>query len=162
MRIYFTASIRGKSDFLEHYQNIFSTIEELGNKNIDDFLLRSESEDLYDSTHQKNKEIYDETVKNIKSADIIVLEVSEHSLSMGYVMQKGLEMNKPVILLYSLGHFPFFASTINDEKLQVVEYTQDSLKEVLATALDYAQNISDTRFNFFVSAKNLNYLYWIS
>ncbi len=64
----------------------------------------------------------------IKKADIIILEVSTHSLSMGYLLQQGLSMGKPVVALYAEGHNPAFINGIENEKLQIIEYSDENLE----------------------------------
>jgi len=93
---------------------------------------------------------------------VVVLEVSMHSLSMGYFMQAALSMGKPVIALYVKGCYPAFAIGIENEKLQVIEYSMDNLVSVLEISLEYAQETSDIRFNFFVTPAISSYLDWVA
>lgn len=161
MKVYFTASVRGKKDFVVQYEKIFHLLEELGATHLDD-TIRSADKELYEGTHGDSVELYNRAIKSIQQADIVILEVSVPSLSMGFVMQRALAIGKPVILLYFKGHVPYFATGIENERLQVVEYSVDSLKELLQASLDYAQDQSDTRFNFFISPSLSHYLDWVS
>jgi hypothetical protein len=81
---------------------------------------------------------------------------------MGFIMQKALELSKPVIALYHSNNSPFFATGIENDKLQVIEYNDENLERVLADALDYAKDQADIRFNFFISPKISNFLDWMS
>ena len=85
-----------------------------------------------------------------------------HSMSMGYLVNKALELSKPVIALYTTGHEPFFLTGLDDPRLQIVEYNLDNVYEKVEEAVDYANSQQDTRFNFFVSPKHINFMDWIA
>lgn len=162
MKIYFTASARGKMLYDSNYKRIYEIIEELGNKNLDDLILKIDPQKFYSGNKDNRVDLYKRTVKLIKNADIVILEVSVSSLSMGYVMDRALEEGKPVILLYFKGVNPYFAGGIQDERLQVVSYSMETLKEVLNDAIEEAKERMDVRFNFFVPPKIVSYLDWVS
>jgi hypothetical protein len=164
MKIYFTASARGKDKYLEYYKKIYESIEELGHENLDKLLFEINTEEFYSGNEKKQKDLYKNTLIKIRKADVIVLEVSVQSLSMGYIIDKALENCKPVILLYKekVDVNPYFVGGIQDEKLQVYDYNLNNLKDLLRNALDDANEQMDVRFNFFVSPKIVQYLDWIS
>jgi hypothetical protein len=108
------------------------------------------------------KENYLESLDSVKKADMIVMEVSGHSMSMGYLISKALEMNKPVIALHKQEHAPNFIKGISDPKLIISEYDEKNVEEVLEKSLKTATGLIDVRFNFFVNSKILNYLDWVS
>ena len=162
MKVYFTASARGKNQYSVQYKQIFEKITDLGHTHLDEFLFEVDEENLYDGAHEDQVRLYEKAMHLIKSSDVVILEVSIHSLSMGYVLHKALETGKPVIALFLKGNEPYFALGIDNDKLQVVEYEVDNLKDRLSEALDYSQDQMDTRFNFFISPKHQNYLDWIS
>ncbi len=162
MKIYFTAPARGTSEYDSLYKAIFDTIGKLGHKNLDDLVFKVDPDNFYKGDRDSQVELYENALKLIKKSDLVVLEVSLHSLSMGFVMQKALELGKPVIALYQKGKPPFFAQGIEDDKLQVIEYKEEDLESILTEAIDYAKNQSDTRFNFFISPGQINFLDKIS
>jgi len=162
MKVYFTASARGKSSYKANYKRIYEVIEELGHKNLDDLILKVDPGKLYLGDEQAQVDLYKNTLDFIKEADIVVLEVSLPSLSMGYVMDRALEQGKPVVILHLEGSNPYFAGGIQDEKLQVLSYTPENVKRTLKAALKDAKEQMDVRFNFFISPKIGAYLDWIS
>ena len=85
-----------------------------------------------------------------------------HSMSMGYLVNKALELSKPVIALYTTGHEPFFLTGLDDSRLQIVEYNLNDVEHKVEDAIDYAASQQDTRFNFFVAPKHINFLDWVS
>lgn len=161
MKIYFECSARGLKEHGKNYLLIYQTLEQLGHTHVSDFretVVLSE----YTSSHDANVNLYRSAVKNIDKCDVLVLEISTNSLTMGFLMQRALSIGKPVIALHLPGHFPLFAAGNEDEKLQVVEYTDDQVSRLLRTALDYAEAQNDVRFNFFISPIIGNYLDWIA
>jgi hypothetical protein len=162
MKVYFTASARGNKSFGQQYQEIYSGIERLGNINLDDLIISVDENSFYEGSHSDRVALYKQSMIHIKNADLIILEVSLHSLSMGFVMQKALDMGKPVIALYFEKNLPYFASGIDNDKLQLLSYNKDNIDDVLKNSFDYAQDLIDVRFNFFISPPIGRYLDWIS
>ncbi|OGV95620.1 hypothetical protein A2W24_07020 [Microgenomates group bacterium RBG_16_45_19] len=162
MKVYFTASARGKRSFGKYYKEIYETIADLGNRNVDDLLFKIDASDLYHGSHEDQVKLYKSALEHIQNSDVVVLELSVHSLSMGCVMHKALDIGKPVIALFLSKHEPYFALGIDDEKLQVVEYDGNNLRKQLKLAFKYSEEQMDTRFNFFISPKIGAYLDWVS
>lgn len=162
MKIYFTSSARASEDLKKNYRKIFSIISNLGHSHVDDYSHSNDASKVYLGTHDENLKLYKNAIYCIKNADVVVLEVSTHSLSMGYLLQQGLSMGKPVIALYVIGNKPAFVAGIEDEKLQLVEYSPENLEEELTIALQNAQENTDVRFNFFISPAIGRYLDWVS
>jgi hypothetical protein len=162
MKVYFTASARGTKEFGKQYQEIYKNIEALGNQNLDDLICRVDENKFYEGTHSDRVDLYKQAMVHIKNSDVIVLEVSIHSLSMGFVLHKALDMGKPVIALYYDNNLPYFAAGIDNDKLQLLSYNENNLNKTLEDALEYAQELIDVRFNFFISPAIGRYLDWIS
>jgi len=117
---------------------------------------------FYNGTHKERVDHFKKTVEYVKKADAVFVELSEHSMSMGYIVNKALENSKPVVALYKKGFEPYFFSGIEDSRLLIVEYTEENIEETIREALNKIKDYSDVRFNFFVSPKILNYLDWIA
>ncbi len=162
MKIYFTASSRGTEKFNKYYKNIYDLISNQGHFHTSDYSKESDPSEIYQSDDEAHAELYKRAVNQLKKADIVILEVSKHSLTMGYLLELGLNLGKPVIALHQTGYKPAFAAGIADDKLQVVEYNEGNLNDLLIDAIDYASSQQDTRFNFFVSPKHINFLDWIA
>lgn len=162
MKVYFTASLRGKSNKDLSYSKIFNVIKNAGHQHIDELAISGDTQSFYTGSHEDQMSLYKATLDKIKTADLVVLEVSVPSLSMGFLLLKALEASKPVIALYKVGYSPYFALGIDDERLQVIDYTDDSLESELKSAIEAAQEKADVRFNFFISPRIGAYLDWIS
>ncbi|MEX0896395.1 MAG: hypothetical protein WDZ94_05710 [Patescibacteria group bacterium] len=162
MKVYFTASLRGNLIEGLDYKIIYKILEKSGHTHLDSTLLNSDIQEFYNNSASKQLNLYKKTHENIGRADVVILEVSVPSLSMGYVLHKALDASKPVILLYKKGFDPHFAMSIQHDKLQVLEYDDANLERDMNTSLEIAQENADVRFNFFIPPKIGRYLDWIS
>jgi len=163
MKVFYTTSLRGVDGYRPVFERIYKIIEELGHTNLDKVLFNIPDKDgFYKGSHSEKVNHYKRMMNCIKTADVVVLEVSTHSLSIGFLLQKSLELGKPVIALHLPKRSPFFIQGMEHDKLQIIEYQEGEIKQTLASALDYAQGSSDVRFNFFISPSIGTYLDWIS
>lgn len=162
MKIFFTASLRGKEFYGKQYKEIFDIINTSGYENLDDEIFNLNSEDYYKKIKTEGRnafvDLYKRKIKRIQDADICIFEGSFHSLSIGYLIQKAIEFNKPTIVLYFEDNIPHFLAGVEDEKLIVKNYNEKNLKEIFKACIDEATELRDKRFNFFISPELLSYL----
>lgn len=164
MKIYFIASSRLVGVNPKLYTKMYAFLS-ADYKMVSDKIMKWIKvgvKDLSGVPLKVKKENYIQSVEAVKKADIVVMEVSGHSMSMGYLISKALEMNKPVIALHKKEQMPIFIKGIDDQKLIISEYTEENVEEITKQALKKANSLIDVRFNFFVSSKILNYLDWVS
>jgi len=164
MKIYFIASSRLVEANPKLYTKMYSYLSAEGKMVSDKVMkwVKSGIKDISIAPLKVKKINYLESLEAVKKADIIVMEVSGHSMSMGYLISKALEMNKPVIALHKKEHTPNFIKGIIDQKLIISEYVDENIDEVMEKCLKKANGLIDVRFNFFVNAKILNYLDWVA
>jgi len=163
MRIYFTASLRGKKEFGSNYEEIVKSLVTLGHKVYSEHILKSEFGLVIKQDKVEAQKSYHQLIAEIKKAELFVAEVSTQSMSVGHEITEAMVLNKPVVLLYTGNTRPnlLFGSAYG--KLQLIQYEKLSeFKEILDKAIEVAKQQSDVRFNFFVSPKILNYLDWIA
>ncbi len=101
-------------------------------------------------------------LNKMAQAELCLFECSSESIELGLLIQKTLEMEKPVIALYSQSNEPSFAKLITNEKFQYFKYTKTNWDSLLGNALQKAALLTDRRFNFFVNSSMLAYLTKIS
>lgn len=162
MKIYFTASLRGKKEFGESYLKIVRLLEEDGYTVYSDHILKTDFEDVESQDKDTVKRAYRKLGEEIKKSDIFVAEVSTQSLSVGHEISEAMTMNKPVVIFYTGDHRPSLLFGADYEKLQIVQYDKGNLSELLTKAIEEAKQHSDVRFNFFVSPKILTYLDFVA
>ncbi|MCX6730596.1 MAG: hypothetical protein NTZ55_02005 [Candidatus Roizmanbacteria bacterium] len=162
MKIFFTASQRGKKQFGNTYKKIQSVIAKSGYTVLEDDIFSEEPEDLYraleSGDHKKQTEFYNKKIETLQKADLCIFEASTHSLSIGFVIQKALEFNKPTIVLYLTDYKPLFFSGVDNDKLILQEYDEKNFEKQLGSAIQDALHLREKRFNFFISPGLLSYL----
>jgi hypothetical protein len=162
MNIYFTASARATVEIKQNYQIIYDSIISLGHKNIDNYKINTNPHNFYSSTDNHKSEVYNNSLRLIKKSDLVILEVSTHSLTMGYLIKYALDIKIPVIALYVNKQKPGFAIGIEDDNFQLVEYLPKSLKITIKKSIEFAKNTENTRFNMMLPPKLSTYLKEVS
>jgi len=163
MQVYFLASSRLVEKDRELYKRMYDCIAD-GNKMVSDKVLKWTKmgiRDLRDEPLKVKRENYEYLIKCLKKAEIVVTEVSGHSMSAGYLISQALDMNKPVVALYTADSKPVFIAGINNKKFFLVEYDKENIEKVLKKTFKEVSSLIDVRFNFFVSPKILTYLDWV-
>lgn len=163
MKIYLAASSKGQSKYKEFYSRIFSHIEKSGHKHLDDSIINEEPEEFYQALKKEGSkkyiQMFNDAVGKLREADVNVFECSEQSFTIGYLVQKSLDLNKPTIALYEENHQPsYFLLGSQDEKLIIRSYSKENVEKVIDEALENATNVADKRFNFFISRSLLAFL----
>lgn len=98
MKIYFSASIRGGRDDVAIYAEIVDLLKTYGTvltEHIGDKQLSS-----YGQIKMTNEEIFTKDTNWIKEADIIIAEVTNPSLGVGYEIGFAEALNKKIVTLY--------------------------------------------------------------
>ncbi len=164
MQVYFVASSRLVAKDVDLYSQIYKIISS-EHKMVSDKILKwikGGIKDLSKESIETKKENYLHVIKCIKKADIVVMEISGHSVSMGFILSKAMEENKPVIAMYTPAMDPVFVKGIVNQKLILAEYKKENLETVISESINKAKCLVDMRFNFFVSPRILNYLDWVA
>jgi len=150
MKVFFTASQKGKSYFEQYYKRIVEETEIMG------FLILKD--DIIDTKEEEYNKLYHDKLKALQEADVCVFEATVPSFSVGYLIAKSLEFNKPTIVLYFKDNVPYFLLGISNEKLIARNYNDSNLNKILEEAYKAASQLRDKRFNFFITPDLLNYL----
>lgn len=161
MKIFFISTPLGKGKIRKNYKLIYDEIARMGYEHVSDFIASESVDSYYEEMHKGRSEhvkFYNNMVKNIQSADICVFEASTPSFGVGFLIQRSIDYSKPTVVLHDKEHVPYFLSGIEDDKLIISNYDDETYKKVLEKALDSAREKRDKRFNFFLSPKLLNYI----
>jgi len=139
IKIYFTTSGRteiiNRSNpdrilaLLKSYKNtiITSTYKPIGVR-----------DQFYVGTDEDRQEIYDEAIEYLQASDLVVIEITTPSTSMGYLLRLSLDLNKMVIALYTDSVLPYFVSFVRNQNLQVIHYDHHNLSKTLFQALSFS------------------------
>ena len=165
MKIFFFSFQNGKDAFGAYYDRIIEAIRSTSHSVILDpnyqlskheFYLRTEGEDSASFL----KGLYASNMESIRDADVCMFDCSDRSLSIGTLIDRSLDMNKPTICLYVKGHCPAFlkaASTV-ETNLIMREYDETTLEQVVSDAVDRSGDQRLKRINFLISPSLLTQL----
>jgi len=126
--IYFSAAGNGNPSQLATYQTIMTIIKSLGNQ------VLSEYEGEASETPIPGSDPYQRNMERLKHSDLVVAEVSEPSVSLGFEIAYALHRQMPVIALFSKNASqrlnPLIASH-QSRLIRVFPYTPSELEEIL-------------------------------
>ncbi len=166
MKIYFSASISSApKSHRELYLKITQTLKDLGHRVIAEHLFGKYAKQFLDKKWENTGEVIALHRKMIAwkhQADIVVVEASYPSISLGQEVSYAIAHNKPTIVLFLKGREPHILQSVGDDYLHLAEYDENTLKKVLTDYIEYAKDTADTRFNFFISSEIDAFLDWVS
>ncbi|HUW24246.1 MAG TPA: hypothetical protein VMW04_01325 [Patescibacteria group bacterium] len=162
MKVYFGSSPRIKEKYAKEIKEIYELVKKFGFKHTSDFIVEVEPKDYSQLKPEELNTLHQKTLGEIKKADICVFEASLQDLSVGFLINFGLDLGKTVIVLSQSKEEPSLLHHVKEEKLIFVAYTPKDLAEKLKEAFGQAKGRSDIRFNFFVTPQILSYLNWLS
>lgn len=159
MKIFFTGSPRALrlDNYNKYLNSIYNVLSNYG-EHTSTLVIKNNPDEFYNYSLERINKHYKDTIDDLRKADVIVAEVSMHSMAMGYLINKALELSKPTLCLYTKGKKPFFLSGIKDPNLVNLEYSGNSINDVIDDAFDYFSGRQDKRFNLMLSPKMVNFL----
>lgn len=160
MKVVFVASHTQKKDLGAYYKRIVKQLKDKGMDVLSGTLFDEKSES--DAVANREK-WYKDSIHDVQKADLVVVEISYPSTAnVGHELTYALDIGKPVIALYLNDREPMFLKGRDDEKLLLFAYSPQDLESVLESGLEYATDVQDVRFNFFISPTIGRYLDWVS
>ena len=122
MKIYYSAAIRGTHLTDNTFLNK-SIIEHLLNHHVvlTEHLANGSIKDLGE-TDISDREIHDRDMQWVREADVMIAEVSNPSLGVGYELGRAVELGKRILCLFRPDDKPLSAMIRGSEKLIVREY----------------------------------------
>lgn len=167
MKIYYTCST---AEFFKHrdiYFEIRNFLISQGHTLTRDWLPHTEEAlklgkiDL----NRNIKQIYQECIKSIKESELVIIEDTVSNFSTGHQVTIALQNKKPTLVLWQGSkHRQFkqmFIHGIESDILQVSEYEEKNLKEIINTFINKYENISErNRFHLVLNNVERNYLDW--
>ncbi|MCX6755309.1 MAG: nucleoside 2-deoxyribosyltransferase [Candidatus Nomurabacteria bacterium] len=125
MKIYFAGSIRGGRDDKDIYADIISLLKKYGpvlSEHIGDKNLSSQGQ-----TSMTNEQIYQKDVNWINESDIIIAEVTNPSLGVGYELGLAESLKKKIIALYRVVDGKRLSAMVaGNSNITCIEYTEVS------------------------------------
>jgi len=132
-KVYFCGSIKGGRQDRKIYEDLIHHIAKYA---------QVLTEHIADPTavldhHLSDKEIHDRDIAWLRESDLIIAEVTQPSLGVGYEIGRALEWGKPIITLYrNNGDRKLSAMIAGVDDIQVFRYNDlDEAKEYLDKVL---------------------------
>lgn len=134
MKIYFAGSIRGGREHIEFYKKIINYLgkygEVLTEHVADDKITENGENKLTDSS------IFKRDLDWLTSSDVVVAEVSNPSLGVGFEIAKAVDLKKKILCLYKTQvNKRLSAMIVGCPEVRIKEYVE--LGEVMAEIDDY-------------------------
>lgn len=161
MNIYFTASIVGKKKYLTNYNAIIEVLKKNGNSVASDHIINTSENVINLQSEFKREQFHKKLRKWIMDAQCMVVETSFPSISVGFEISLALNLNKPVLVLYT-NEAPTLLSGYNDEKMICEHYCLQNVLGIIDDFLNYVKGMSEHRFTFFITTEMNQFLEEIS
>ena len=162
MKVYFTASIAGKKQYLTNYLQIIDILKAKKFEIISDHIIKSEELKVRMETAEERLRFHSRLEKWITSCDFAVVEASFPSISVGYEISLALHKDKPVLILYTTAYPPTLLANHTDENLVCEKYDKYNLGDIITDFINYVKGTNDSRFTFFITSEIASYLAKIS
>ncbi|KAF6731958.1 2'-deoxynucleoside 5'-phosphate N-hydrolase 1 [Oryzias melastigma] len=134
MKIYFCGSIRGGRDDVHVYRRLVHKLQSYGSV-LTEHVSNAELSDTGESAALEDRVIHDRDVAWLQESDVIVAEVTQPSLGVGYELGLAVDMKKTVLCLFrpSSGRTlsAMIRGAVDGERFQVVDYCENELEKVL-------------------------------
>ena len=153
MKVYFSAAITYRDDYLSEYKAIKKAISDLGHTYLESFdVLQTSLETALEPDEDKKIPYYKKWLATISKADVAVIETSFPStVHIGIEIVSLLERGKPTIVLYTKNNNPSFASEYFHSRMIKSEYSVTDVKQTLKWCFEEAEKMVNRRFTFFIT-----------
>ena len=171
MKIHFACSTSELDTYKESYRQICRLIKEMGHTITRDWL--EEAVALTDSNSVNSldrEEVYNKVVSSILAADVVVIEGTVASFSVGHQVTLGLAKNKPTLFLVKKSNAhkkngkpkTTFLAGLSSPLLTVAEYDESNLPDILNDFLNNNGGRPVVKFNIVLTKEIESYLDWAS
>jgi hypothetical protein len=170
MKVHFACSTSELEKYKDNYLKICNLIKEMGHTITRDWIeeaIQLVKEKKVNSLDRE--ETYNKVVSSILASDVVVIEGTVASFSVGHQITLGLSKNKPTLFLISKQEAKkntkvknSFLAGINSPLLKVVEYDDSNLADTLNDFLNNNGGRPVVKFNIVLTKEIENYLDWVS
>lgn len=158
MKIYLNLSGRSQENQIALLKKSQAYLQDLGHEIVHDYFSPDNFEEFYQPTSQHIQHIFNSANDLIQSSDVVVLETSTPSVTIGYQIFQALKYEKNIICFHTKGNKQLFIEGIDDERFQLWEYSDKNYKKIIDVALDNLFFENDVRYNIMLSKKMNEYL----
>lgn len=163
MKIFFSCSTSNMLQYKNEYRAIRDTIKSLGHTLTRDWIDKSIELAENSQPDIPVSRLYSEVVSAILMADVMIIEGTVNSISLGHQLTYALEKNKPVLFLTQEPQDQLnnlFICGVKTSLLTVKSYTTDNLMHIITDYLAQVNGDKKVRFNLVIDKPQDNYLEW--
>lgn len=167
MKVHFAAPLHNLYQHIEAYAEINAAIRDIGGIVVRDWLDEAEADSKTNKSYARPewRVISDLTLEAIVQADLVIIDATLPTFSLGYQAAVAVAHKKPLLILFQEGtenHNLIYDSSYSLMDIQAYS----SLKEIksIVTAFIKLHDIGskDMRFNMFLDRESYTYLAWES
>ena len=134
MKIYFAGSIRGGRNDAEIYSQIIEFLQRYGEV-LTEHVGKKDLNSMGESA-LSDKQIHDRDIKWLLESDLIVAEVTNPSLGVGYEIGRAIEAEKKIICLYRESDKKLSAMISGSKNIDTIKYYQlEDIKKAIEDIL---------------------------
>lgn len=171
MKVHFACSTSELETYKNSYRKICDLIKNMGHIIMRDWL--EEAINLIESNtiaSLDREDVYNKVVASILASDVLIIEGTVASFSLGHQITLGLSKNKPTLFLVSKKKTAkntnkskkTFLSGLNSPLLKVVEYDDSNLADILNDFLNNNGGQPVVKFNIVLTREIESYLNWVN
>uniref|UniRef100_A0A8C4TD99 2'-deoxynucleoside 5'-phosphate N-hydrolase 1 n=1 Tax=Erpetoichthys calabaricus TaxID=27687 RepID=A0A8C4TD99_ERPCA len=135
LNIYFCGSIRGGRQDVAVYQKLVKALQTYGKvltEHVSDRAISEKGEDAFNC----DKAIHDRDLEWLQEADVIVAEVTQPSLGVGYELGRAVAMNKRILCLFRPSSGRVLSAMIRGAEtagsmFKVQDYTEEEAEKII-------------------------------
>ncbi|XP_075060624.1 5-hydroxymethyl-dUMP N-hydrolase [Mixophyes fleayi] len=136
LSVYFCGSIRGGREDRALYERIIGELRLYG-RVLTEHIARPEiTETGEDAIEEGDKFIHDRDIQWLQQADVVVAEVTQPSLGVGYELGRAVAMNKKILCLFRPSSGRVLSAMIrgahNGRSVLVRDYEPQEVEEILS------------------------------
>ena len=134
MKIYFAGSIRGGRNDAEIYSQIIEFLQRYGEV-LTEHVGKKDLNSMGESA-LSDKQIHDRDIKWLLESDLMVAEVTNPSLGVGYEIGRAIEAEKKIICLYRESDKKLSAMISGSKNIDTIKYYQlENIKKAIEDIL---------------------------
>lgn len=168
MNVVFSCSTDKLKEYKEQYRLICCTIKELGHTLVRDWI-----EEAIGSVEGRTKKIdrqtiYKKVLKAVEKADVVVVEGTVGSFSVGHEATLALQKEKPILFLVNSSAkeksflHDYFIDAAKPSLVMKAEYNTSNAKSILEKFFTLYKGGGQFRFNLMLDKDVRDYLNWAS
>lgn len=142
-KVYFACSVRGGGD-TSNYLALLETIKDAGGEVLSEIFVNDAIQ--LGGSPLPEPEVYARDISMIQEADVVIAEVTNPSLGVGYELGYAEKLNKPILCLFDGDSGGKLSAMVRGNPYNIIAtYSEDSLpSEEIATRIRYAQSTENS------------------